>query len=326
MAAAQKIEISYKTVIFTVLFLIFLWFLYFIKDLILEVFTALLIMTILNPLVTRISKLKIPRGFSILIVYFVVLGGLIFAVAGVAPTLIEQTTNFVNGLGVYFQQLGAINIFGEQIVNQTLSQLGTLPSQAAKFTISLFSNFLSLITVLIFAFYLLLARDNLGDHLGYLVGKKRKRDIRIFLDLLEKKLGGWARGELFLMIIVGSLNYIGLRILGVPFALPLAILAGLLEIVPYIGPVLSAVPAIIIGFNISVVIGVATAALAFLVQQLENYLFVPKIMEKSVGVNPIVTLLALAIGARIAGIVGIILSVPVVITLKVILEEYVYSR
>lgn len=325
MAAAQKIEISYRTIVFTVLFLIFLWFLYFLRDLILEVFAALLIMTILNPLVTKISKFKLPRGLSIIIVYLVVLGGLGFAIAGIAPTLIEQTTNFVSGLSGYFQQLGAANIFGDQIVQQAIAQLGQLPGQAAKVTISIFSNLLALITVLIFAFYLLLARDNLDEHLGYLVGKKRKRDIRIFLDLLEQRLGGWSRGELLLMLIVGLFNYIGLRILGVPFALPLAILAGLLEVVPYLGPILAAIPAVIVGFNVSLIIGIATAALAFLVQQMENYLFVPKIMEKSVGVNPLITLLALAIGAKVAGVVGIIISVPIVITLKVLMEEYVYS-
>jgi predicted PurR-regulated permease PerM len=128
------------------------------------------------------------------------------------------------------------------------------------------------------------------------------------------------------MFVVGLANYIGLRLLGIPFALPLAILAGLLEIVPYIGPILAAVPAVLIGLGISPIIGVAAASLAFLIQQLENYLFVPKIMQKSAGVNPIVTLFSLAVGLEVAGIVGLLISVPVYITVKVLAGEYLLKN
>jgi predicted PurR-regulated permease PerM len=110
--------------------------------------------------------------------------------------------------------------------------------------------------------------------------------------------------------------------MGIPYALPLAILAGVLEIIPLLGPIISAVPIALIGFGISPVIGFAVIALSFSVQQIENYLLVPKIMEKSVGVSPIITLLALAIGARFAGVVGAIISIPTVIMLQVLAKEY----
>jgi predicted PurR-regulated permease PerM len=125
------------------------------------------------------------------------------------------------------------------------------------------------------------------------------------------------------MFIVGLANYIGLTLLGIPFALPLAILAGLLEIVPYVGPLIAAVPAVLIGFGISPILGTATAALAFLVQQLENYIFVPKVMEKSTGVHPIITLLSLAIGFKLLGMIGILIAVPVYITFQVLIQSYV---
>jgi len=128
------------------------------------------------------------------------------------------------------------------------------------------------------------------------------------------------------MFLVGVFTYIGLLLLGIEFALPLAILAGLLEIVPYVGPILAAVPAAIVGFGISPLMGAATIALAFLIQQLENYFLVPKIMQKSVGVSPLITLLALSIGFRLAGILGVVISVPVVITLQVLGKYYLTSR
>lgn len=290
------------------------------------IFVALLVMTILNPLVTKLSKFKIPKALSILVSYVVVFGLIGVALAGVIPPLIEQTTNFVSGLPKYLENLGVSSIVSQQVMNQFLARVGDLPAQVAKVTISIFSNILGVLTVLFFAFYLLLSRDKLDDQLAAFFGKTRSKKISKLIDTLEEKLGGWARGELALMIMVGVSTYVGLRLLGIPFALSLAMLAGLLEIVPYIGPIIAAIPAIIIGFGISPVIGLATAALAFLVQQIENYVLVPKVMEKSVGVSPIITLLSLAVGFKIAGIVGALISVPVVITLQVLSKEYLLSK
>ncbi|KKT65962.1 MAG: hypothetical protein UX25_C0003G0014 [Candidatus Woesebacteria bacterium GW2011_GWC2_45_9] len=317
----RKIEISHRTIIFAVLFLISLWFLYYIRDLILELFVALLIMAILNPLVTRLSKLRIPRAISVFIAYLVVFGVFGGALAGIIPPLVEQTTSFANNIPGYLSSLGIGGYINEQLTGELLSQLGSIPGQLVKVGLSVFSNVFAVITVLIFAFYLLLARDKLDDQLGFLFGEERKGKLARIMDLLESKLGGWARGELTLMVLVGVSNYIGLMILGIPFALPLAILAGLLEIIPYLGPVIAAIPGIIIGLSISPLMGLAVAALAFLIQQLENYLFVPKVMEKSVGVSPIITLLALAVGFRIAGVVGVVISVPVVLAVQVLLKE-----
>lgn len=325
MAEPKKIEISHRTIVFTVVFLASLWFLYFIRDLLLQLFLALLIMTILNPLVTKLSKYKIPRALSVLVSYLIFIGTIVGVIAGLAPTLIEQSTSFVNNLPRYLSSLGITAYLGEQAVTNFVSQLGSLPGQVARFTVSIFSNVLSVVTVLLFAFYMLLAREKLDDQLSYLFGDARRKKIGAIIDRLEEQLGGWARGQFTLMLLVGVSTYIGLRLLGIPFSLPLAILAGLLEAVPYIGPIISAIPIVVIGFGISPVIGLAASALAFLIQQVENYVFVPKVMEKSVGVNPIITLLALTIGFRVAGVVGVIISVPVVITIRVLSREYIFN-
>lgn len=321
----KKIEISHRTVIFTVLFLLFLWLLYFIRDIILQLFVSLLIMTILNPLVTKLSKLRIPRALSVSVVYILLLGLFVLILAGIVPTLIEQTTSFANNLPQYLANLGISRYLSDQITGQIFSQLGNLPSQLVKVGTSLVSNILSVIAVLIFAFYLLLAREKLDEQLGFLFDEEKKKSIGQMLDKLEMKLGGWARGQLILMIIIGLFTFIGLTILGIPFALPLSILAGLLEIVPMIGPFISATPAVIIALSISPIMALATAAVAFLTHQLENYIFLPKIMEKSAGVNPIIVLLALSIGFRVAGIVGAALSVPIVLTIQVLAQEYLFS-
>ncbi len=322
----RKVEISHRTIIFTFVLVGFIWFVFLIKEIIFTLFVALLIMVILNPLVRKLSRFRIPRGPSVLIVYFFVFGVVGVSLASVIPVLLEQTGNFAQGLPSYIEHLNINSAIADQVSRQLLAQVGTLPGRIVELTVSVVSNFISVLTVLTFTFYLLLLRDKLESQLVFLFGEKKSQEIGDLIDELEVKLGGWARGQLLLMVTVGFFNYIGLTLLGVPFALPLGILAGFLEILPYIGPVIAGIPAVVIGFGISPLIGAATVALAFLVQQVENYVLVPKIMERSVGVNPVVTLLSLAIGFRIAGIVGVLVSIPVVITLRVVAKKHLLNH
>ena len=179
----------------------------------------------------------------------------------------------------------------------------------------------NILTVAIFSFYLLLVRDKLDSNIEFLFGKEKSKSISSLINTLEVRLGGWARGQLFLMLTIGVLSYIGLLVLGIPYALPLAILAGIFEIVPYIGPIIAAVPAIILAFSISPFLGFAVIGLTILIQQIENYLLVPKIMEKSTGVSPVIILISLAVGYRLAGVSGMIISIPVVIIIQTLIQE-----
>lgn len=317
----QKIEISHRTIVFTAVFLIFAWVLYYIRDILLQLFVSLLLTAILNPLVGRLTRLKLPRPIAIFAVYIILFGLFGSAIAGIIPPMVDQTTNFVNRLPTYMAQVGGLGI-PDNFGSQFLSQLGGIPTQAAKFTVSVFSNVMSMITILIFTFYLLLAHDRLETQLERLVGARKSRSYGEIIHKIEHKLGGWARGQLALMLIVGLLTYIGLVLLGIPFAIPLALIAGLLEIVPYLGPILAAIPTVLVGFSISPVIGMSAGLLAFLVQTLENYVLVPKITEKSVGTSPVATIFALLVGLRLAGVTGAMLAIPVVVSLQVMLPEY----
>lgn len=311
----RKVEISHKTIIFTFVFLLSAWFLYYIRDIVLQLFVALLLVAILSPIVEKLSKYKIPKAISILLSYIVVFGVFGMAIGSIIPPLVEQTTNLANTLPNYLQSLGIGNIADGEIIKEALSQLGSVPGQIVKTGFSIFANILNILTVLIFSFYLLLIRDKFDNNLEFLFGKSKGQEVNTLVDSIEKRLGGWARGQLLLMLSIGVLSYIGFMILGIPYALPLAVLAGIFEIIPYLGPLIAAIPAVILGFSISPFMGFAVLALGILIQQIENYLLVPKIMEKSTGVSPIITLLGLAIGFRLAGVVGMIISVPIVIVL-----------
>ncbi len=139
-------------------------------------------------------------------------------------------------------------------------------------------------------------------------------------------MGAWVRGELILMFVVGLMTYIGLSLLRVEYALPLAIIAGLLEAVPVVGPIISSVPAILVALVTNPISAIGVVLLYIVIQQLENNILVPEIMEAAVGVSPLLVILALLIGASLFGIAGAILAVPTVAIAQVIVSDMVDHR
>lgn len=321
----RKVEISHRTIIFTVFFLIGLWLLYQIQQIILAFFVAVILMSALNPLVDKMERKYFPRILAILLLYVLILGVFGLMVASVVPPLVEQTSILINRIPIYVQQFEVPGIDPNLFVSQ-IPKLAEIPANILKFSLGFFSNLVAVLAILIITFYLLLERKNLKHHLLILFGEDQEKKAEAFINKAEKQLGSWVRGEIILMTIIGVMTYIGLRFLGIEFALPLALLAGILEIVPNIGPVLAAIPAIIAGLAISSPIGLAVAALYFLVQQLENSLIVPKVMEKAVGVNPLVTILSLAIGFKLGGAVGAIFAVPIILLIQVVASEVFISK
>lgn len=317
----RKIEISHRTIIFTVFFLIGLWFLYQIRQIIITLFVSTILMSAFNPAVNRLERLRLSRWLSILVVYFLVFGAIGLGIASIIPALIDQTSTLIEKVPVFFNQFNFLGVNSNIIASQ-ITQLGTLPANILKLIIDLFSNIVGIFALLVITFYLLLERKKLDQYLLALFGEGGEKRAKEFVDKIEERLGSWIRGELTLMTVIGVFSYVGLRLLGVEFALPLAILAGILEIVPNIGPTISAVPAILAGLAISPWMALAVAALYFLVQQTENSFIVPKVMQKTVGVNPLVTILSLAIGFKMGGPVGAILAVPTVLLIEVITSEF----
>ena len=318
----QKIEISYRTILFTVFLLIFLWFVYFIRDIIFFFFVSLLLMTILNPFVNKLSKLKMPRAISVFTIYVVVIGVLVFVFSSLLPIIIDQTLKLVGIFPSFIENVGFLPVVGESLTAELTRYFAGLSEVVVRFTFSAFSSIMSLIAVLVLAFYLLLEQDKSDRFIQNIFGKDWSKRVRLFLDLWEKEIGGWLRGQLLLMFSVGLSTLVGLLFLRIPFALPLALLAGIFEIVPVIGPLIAAVPAIIIGVNVSYLTGLFVVVLYILVQQLENYLLAPKIMQKSTGISPVTIIVSLAVGTKLAGFWGALLAIPVFLTIRMFLRVF----
>jgi predicted PurR-regulated permease PerM len=221
-----------------------------------------------------------------------------------------------------------LNNFDYTIENIQLlaNQLTSVP-RIVGIIVSAFSSVLYIVSLFAITFYLLLERKQLHHYLKFLFASEAEAKAEKFVGQIEQKIGGWVRGELMLMTIVGVTTFIGLALLRIPFALPLALLAGVLELLPNVGPTVSAIPAIIIAYLVgSWPLALFTLALYILIQQLENHLIVPQVMRAAVGINPVITILIMLTGFKLAGVSGAILAIPVYIVLQATLTEWYHFK
>ena len=320
-----RVEISYKTTVFTVLFLIGLWFLVQIREIIIFVFLSIILLAALLKPVEWLNAKGIPKVLSVILVYLFVIILIASAVGIIVPPLVAQTTDFMSKLPQIISVINNSLVFYKIPVEDVSAVIARNIQQIAGNIISIsttvFSSLFLFITMLVFTFYLLLEWKSFVRLIASPFSGRQEKKVKEIITKVELGLGLWIRGQLALSVIIGILIYLGLRIIGIPYALPLALIAGILEVVPIVGPIISAIPAILVGLTVAPVFGLAAAALFLVVQQLENHLIVPMVMSKVVGLQPPFVILALLIGAKLAGIGGAFLAVPIIVVIRIVLKE-----
>jgi predicted PurR-regulated permease PerM len=313
-----KIEISHKTIIFTIFFILFLWFVIQIREIIFLLFISFIVMSAIRPFVDRLEKYHVPRVASILFVYLLLFIFAGYLVGGLIPLMATQIAHFFENLPRYENM---IRPYVTLDFNSLVNQFAPIGQNLVLWSVGILSNVITLFTIMVFTFYLLLERAKLNHYLQTVFAKDTSDKIVRVFEAVETGLGSWLRGMVVLMLFVGLLTFIGLTFLKIEYALALAIIAGLLEIIPVIGPVISAVPAVLVALTISPFITFATVALFIIVQQIENHLIVPLVMNRAVGVSPLILISALMIGSKLAGTVGTILAIPIVVTVRAVLRQ-----
>lgn len=321
----KRIEISYKTIIFTVAFLLSLALLWQIRALVILLFISFVFMEALNPAVSRLERFKIPRPLAILILYLIILAVVSFAIAGIVPILVEQTTGLVQTLP---NTISNIKIFGTNAIDfsSQFKILENIPGGIAKTAIGFVSNIISGFVILFLTFYMLLEKKNFPKYGQDIFGEKGREKTIAIVERLETRLGSWVNAEFFLMTIIGGLSFIGYTALGLKYAVPLAIFAGLLEAVPSIGPTIATALAALVGLTVSPLTCILAIAVGTVIQQLENNLIVPRIMKQTVGFNPLVTILLIAAGAKLGGVIGAIIALPIYLTIETITKVLIEKK
>jgi len=331
MSEMNKIDVSWMTYIRLVIVLAGLWLIWIIKDILFILLLVLIIVAAISPIVNKLSK-KIPRLLAIILVYLfmVILLGLFSYL--IFPPLVNEVKELSNQLpdlalinSPEYDTLKAVIVSSQEGLVSLAKELTNFSSRIYSTTLGFFGGIVTVITVIILSFYLLIeehgARNFIKQHLPI---ENRETIIEI-LRRVVYKIGSWIKAQLWLGLIVGLLNFIGLLVIGLPYAISLAIWTAVTELIPYVGPVLGGIPAVIVAF-----LFFPTEPLKWVliiiwftaVQQIEAQFLVPKIMQKVVGLSPVIIILSILVGGKIAGLMGVILAIPTAAIISVLIQEY----
>lgn len=313
-------------VVFVVLALAFLWT---VREIIVLFLLAVVFASAMEPLADYLHARKIPRGVSVLAVYVVVLGLAGLVVSSIIPPVVEQFKLLALNLPDYILQLQekypsfAGLLGGDNLRNVVTGFFNSGDQTVVSRTVGVFSGVFAFLTVLVISFYLVVSKEKgMKDFIRTIV-PVGKRDLVMGLVVkIQRKMGLWVLGQFILSLVIFVFTFIGLTILGVKYALVLALVAGLLEVVPYIGPTLSAVPALFFAFIQNPALAAGVLILYILIQKSESYVLVPKVMEKTIGTSPLVVVISLLIGFKLAGVVGLLLAVPLAGAIMVVIDEF----
>lgn len=340
-----NITISSGTIFKAIVIVLLVVFLFAVKDLVLVVLTAIVLASAVEPLIVWMKKWKIRRLPAVIITYLV----LALSFSGVLyffiPPLVADTSSFLGAVPKYIDTISLWNPLQEDLTSQktaatSLSESLSQGSQAVmKFTTNQFSikdfidnlskafsnvsegaiqligavfgGILSFVLIIVLSFYLAVQENGIGNFLQVIIPKKYEEYTVNLWKRTELKIGYWIQGQLLLGLLVGVLVYLSLVVLGVKNALFLSVIAAVFEIIPLFGPILSAIPAIAIAFaDAGMTQALIVAGVYVIIHQFENHLFYPLVVKKIIGVPPIIVILALIAGAKLAGFLGLILSVP----------------
>jgi len=326
----KEINLTYSSIIRVVLVLLVLIFVFLIREIIALLFVAIILASAFDPWVDFMQKHKIPRAVSILFIYIILLGILSLVVILLIPPMSEQIGQLARNLPQYYEKVavGVSNLTdgGEtptlpQALQTLSSNLGGTTKSIFSTITGIFGGLVSFAAVLVIVFYITVEEKILKKFIRFLSPPKYKDYVADLVNRMQGKMGMWLRGQLTLMLIIGIMTYIGLTILGVKYALLLSIIAGLFEVVPIVGPFISAIPAVLVGFSDSFFKVILIVITYFVIQQLENHLIVPKVMQKAVGLNPIIVIVAILTGAKLGGIVGALMAVPIAAAIGVFISD-----
>ena len=330
------IEINTGTIIRFVLVILFFLFLYLLKDVFIIFFFALIIASAIAPFANWLEEKGLPRLLGVLVLFLTVLALVGFLLSLVVPFVSQEVSQLLTGLpetlskvssSLEKAQEGAPKYFDfVSEIQNILETFSTYLQQSAQsiigLVVSIFGGLMSFIAILIISFYLSVTKNGIENFLGSIVPEKYEPYAIGLWKRSEIKVGRWLQGQLLLGLIMGLVVYVGLSLMGIKYALLLAFLAAVLEIVPIVGPVLAAIPAVFLAFLQGPSLGLWVVLFYVAAQQLENHLLVPVVLGKTTGLNPVVVIIALLVGQQLAGIPGMILSVPLATVIVELLDDF----
>jgi predicted PurR-regulated permease PerM len=344
--SSQLYNWTFRRVVWATLVLIFVafsfWLFYRFNQVVFILFIAIMIGTVIRPVVTWLQQRGLPRIAGVILVFFLLLALLIGFVLLLFPLIVEQGTTIVAAVPGYYQSLHEwmvhypnqlivrlseflpATLSGQVPVQQTGPQVLASAEQALGYVASAANVIFIAAAILLLAFHWTLEGPRTIQSLLLLVPEDRRESISELISAMETKVSSYIAGEVVLCLVIGIMALVAYLLIGLPNALALAFVAGVLEAVPTIGPLLGAVPAALVALSIAPAKLVWVIVATVVIQQLENSLLVPRVMRKAVGVNPFVTLLAFFAFSSLFGIAGALMAIPMAAIIQLLLDRFVF--
>lgn len=334
----ERVVVGMKIALRLTLALVGIYFLYLIRNVVLLVFLAILTSVALSPAIAKLQK-KFSRTVSVILVYAILFFGGMTLLLMLLPLFFSEVKEFLvrwpeyatrldtfmSSMETYLGSFG-VNFQKEQFSQNIASNIAGWLSNILSTTVSLFQGFIHFIGFFFLALYLSLEEKGIENFFLLLTPKEYHSQAQSVVSRMQGKVSQWLFGQMLLMLIAFAMYYIGLQILGVPYALAIAFFGGVMEMLPYIGPVIAAIPAIVVGLLVSPVLGISALIFYVIAHQAEAHIIAPQVMKHSAGLNPVALILAVLVGAELAGPVGIILSVPITMMLSVFVDDILMKR
>jgi predicted PurR-regulated permease PerM len=329
-------------VVLAALAAIALWVLYLARNALLIVYISGLLAIGFGPVVRAIEHQtavpitrRLPRWLAILAVYIVIVGALTVVGLLVVPPLVDQAQDLWTRMPLllergqtFLMRYGLLThrITLEEAVRAAPSSSGNAVDTVATAVTSVVGGLFGFLTIFVLTFYLLLESDTLFAAFARLFPRDSRPRVRDAASKISTKVSAWLNGQLILAGTIGASAAVGLYLLGVPYFYVLALAAAFGEMIPVVGPILAAVPAVLVGLSVSPKTALFVLIFFLVQQQVENHLLVPKVMERQVGVSAVTVIVALLIGGSVLGITGAILAVPSAAILQVLAQELLDER
>jgi predicted PurR-regulated permease PerM len=339
LSAPEQKTVNLWTIWMTALAVVTLWAAYLVREVLLLIYMSGLLAVGFSPIVRLIERQRFlpigtqrfPRWLAILVLYLFIIGVLVGIGFLVVPPLVHQTQQLWGALpdmldrgqeflvrkGLLTQPLTMKEAMARAPVSKGGDAVGTVFGAIAGVVGGLFG----FLTILILTFYLLVESDQLRASMVRLFPPSRRARVGAVSRDITLKVSAWLGGQLVLGAIIGSTSALGLWLIGVPFFYVLALISGIGELIPVVGPILSAIPAIAVASSISLKTVLFVIIFFVVQQQFENHVLVPKVMARQVGVSAVTVIVALLIGGKLLGILGAILAVPTAAILQVLFSE-----
>jgi predicted PurR-regulated permease PerM len=333
-----------RLVVFAVLVsvaaLLAVWILYVVRSSLITVYISALFAMGISPLVRMIERqraipigTRLPRWLAILIIYATIIGTVVGIGMLVIPPLVQQGEELWRALPAKIAQgqefLMRLGILREPITLGEAVQRAPAGGGATAFT-TIFSTvrnvaggIFGVITILLLTFYMLVESREIFSFFVRLFPRRQRARVAGVSNTVTQKVSAWLGGQLLLSFLIGVTSAIGLWAMGVPYFYVLALISAVGEMIPMVGPILAAIPAILVAATVSPGLAVGVAIFFIVQQQVENTILVPKIMGRQVGLSAVSVIIALGVGSQLLGVVGAILSVPTAAIVQVLFEELV---